>query len=186
MIFDEVITGFRLALGGAQEYFGVIPDMVTLGKIIGGGFPIAAYGGRKEIMEMVAPAGGVYQAGTFSGNPISVAAGLATIEYIKSKREIFYETLESKTNALVEALSDLVAEKNYPLQISHISSMFQIFFTPNPVYDYRSAKTADLARFKTYHRKLLVQKSKTFRTSWANRMKERPDDEAGKRPTKTP
>jgi glutamate-1-semialdehyde 2,1-aminomutase len=155
LIFDEVITGFRLAFGGAQEYFGVVPDMVTLGKIMGGGFPIAAYGGPKEIMEMVAPAGGVYQAGTFSGNPISVVAGLATLEYIKSKGEAFYEMLESKCNAIVKGLTDLIEEKNYPFQINHISSMFQIFFTPNRVYDYRSAKTADLARFKTYHRELL-------------------------------
>lgn len=155
LIFDEVITGFRLAFGGAQEYFGIVPDMVTLGKIMGGGFPMAAYGGHKEIMEMIAPAGGVYQAGTFSGNPISVVAGLATLEYIKSKGEGFYEMLESKTNAIVKALSDLKAEVDYPIQVNHISSMFQLFFTPSSVYDYRSAKTADVARFKTYHRKLL-------------------------------
>lgn len=155
LIFDEVITGFRLAFGGAQEYFRVIPDMVTLGKIMGGGFPIAAYGGRKEIMKMVAPAGKVYQAGTFSGNPISVVAGLATLEYIKSKGEAFYEMLESKTNAIVKALRELKEEKDYGLQINHISSMFQIFFTSYTVYDYRSAKTADVAIFKSYHEKLL-------------------------------
>jgi len=155
LIFDEVITGFRLAFGGAQEYFRVVPDMVTLGKIMGGGFPIAAYAGREDIMEMIAPAGGVYQAGTFSGNPISVVAGLATLEYIKSKGEAFYQALESKTNTIVKELTDLVEEKGYPLQINHISSMFQIFFTPNRVHDYRSAKTADLARFEAYRRGLL-------------------------------
>jgi len=155
LIFDEVITGFRLAFGGAQEYFGVVPDMVTLGKIMGGGFPIAAYGGPREIMKMVAPAGGVYQAGTFSGNPISVAAGLATLEYIKSKREVFYDMLESKTEAIVKAFGDVVHERNCPFQISHISSMFQVFFTGNRVYDYRCAKTSDLARFKIYHGRLL-------------------------------
>jgi glutamate-1-semialdehyde 2,1-aminomutase len=155
LIFDETITGFRLSFGGAQEYFGVVPDMVTLGKIMGGGFPIAAYAGRKEIMETVAPAGRVYQAGTFSGNPISVVAGLATLEYIKSKGHAFYERLESKTNALVETFRDFARDKSHPFQISHIASMFQIFFAPSSVYDYRSAKAADLARFKTYHTKLL-------------------------------
>jgi len=155
LIFDEVITGFRLAFGGAQKYFHVTPDMVTLGKIMGGGFPIAAYGGREEIMKMVAPAGRVYQAGTFSGNPISVVAGLATLGYIKSKGEAFYKMLESKTSSIVKALRELKEEKDYGLQINHISSMFQIFFTSNTVYDYRSAKTADVARFKSYHEKLL-------------------------------
>jgi glutamate-1-semialdehyde 2,1-aminomutase len=113
-IFTLQNLGFRLGnLFRVSSLNGIHPfnPLVTLGKIMGGGFPIAAYTGRKEITEMVAPAGGVYQAGTFSGNPISVVAGLTTIEYIKSKREIFYEALESKTNVLVEALSDLVAEK---------------------------------------------------------------------------
>lgn len=155
LIFDEVITGFRLAFGGAQEYFGVIPDMVTLGKIMGGGFPIAAYGGRKEIMQMVAPAGKVYQAGTFSGNPVSVVAGLSVLRYIKSRGDVFYRTLESKTMQIVNALRDIKEEESDQFQANHISSMFQIFFTPNHVYDYRSAKTADVSRFKAYHMKLL-------------------------------
>lgn len=155
LIFDEVITGFRLAFGGAQEYFNVIPDMVTLGKIMGGGFPIAAYGGRREIMEMVAPAGKVYQAGTFSGNPVSVAAGLSILKYIKSKGDVFYKGLESKTMVIVKALTNIKEEKNDRFQVNHISSMFQVFFTPNQVYDYRSAKTADVRRFKAYHTKLL-------------------------------
>lgn len=155
LIFDEVITGFRLALGGAQEYYGVKPDLTTLGKILGGGFPMAAYAGRKEIMRMIAPSGKVYQAGTFSGNPVSVVAGLATIEYLKSGGTAFYRELESKTKVIVKALTDLKADQNYPLQINHVSSMFQIFFTPNYVCDYRSAKTADVARFKSYHKKLL-------------------------------
>ena len=154
LIFDEVITGFRLSFGGAQEYFNVHPDMVTLGKIMGGGFPIAAYAGRREIMEKIAPVGPVYQAGTYSGNPISVVAGLATLEYIKSKGKAFYEKLESKTNTILNTFRER-EEKNLPLQINHVGSMFQIFFTPNPVYDYRSAKTADVKRFKTYHTKLL-------------------------------
>lgn len=155
LIFDEIITGFRLAFGGAQEYYGVIPDMVTLGKIMGGGFPIAAFGGRKEIMEMVAPVGKVYQAGTFSGNPISVTAGLATLRYIRSRGSIFYANLESKTEKIIKALQDLNEDGNHQFQINHISSMFQIFFTSHSVYDYRSAKMADLALFKAYYMKLL-------------------------------
>ena len=155
LIFDEVITGFRLALGGAQEYFGVVPDMVTLGKIVGGGFPLAAFGGRREIMELIAPAGGVYQAGTFSGNPVSVTAGLATLRYIKSKGDAFYKALEAKTQAIIDTLYYVKEKENRKFQINHISSMFQIFFTPERVYDYNSAKTADVALFQSYHRKLL-------------------------------
>jgi len=153
LIFDEVITGFRLAFGGAQEYYSIVPDMVTLGKIMGGGFTIAAFGGRKEIMEMIAPAGGVYQAGTFSGNPVGVTAGLATLEHIRSKGSTFYANLESKTRTMIKAIEDH-NEKNQ-LQINHISSMFQIFFTPHSVYDYRSAKKADTQKFYTYHKTLL-------------------------------
>jgi glutamate-1-semialdehyde 2,1-aminomutase len=155
LIFDEVITGFRLALGGAQEYFGVVPDVVTLGKVVGGGFPLAAFGGRREIMSLVAPAGGVYQAGTFSGNPVSVAAALATLGYIKSKGGVFYEALETKTNAIVAALGDIVEERGCRFQINHVSSMFQIFFTSEGVYDYKSVKTADVELFRAYHRGLL-------------------------------
>jgi glutamate-1-semialdehyde 2,1-aminomutase len=155
LIFDEVITGFRMALGGAQEYFGVVPDIVTLGKVLGGGFPMAAFGGRKEIMAMVAPSGKVYQAGTFSGNPVSVAAGLATIEYVKSKGSEFYKKLESKTKEIVDALTEIREEKNLEFQINHISSMFQIFFTSERVIDYNSAKTANVELFSNYHQKLL-------------------------------
>jgi glutamate-1-semialdehyde 2,1-aminomutase len=155
LIFDEVITGFRLALGGAQEYFGVIPDMIALGKVLGGGFPLAAFGGRKEIMSLVAPAGGVYQAGTFSGNPVSVAAALATLRYIKSKGGVFYEALETKTNSIVAALGAIIEERGCRFQVNHISSMFQVFFTPEDVYDYRSVKTANVEQFKEYHSRLL-------------------------------
>lgn len=155
LIFDEVITGFRLALGGAQEYFGVVPDMVTLGKILGGGFPIAAFAGRRELMSLVAPAGGVYQAGTFSGNPVSVVAALATLEYLKSKGKSFYEALETKTDTLVAALVDLLEARGLRFTVNHISSMFQVFFTAAPVSDYSSVKTADVGLFQRYHRKLL-------------------------------
>lgn len=155
LIFDEVITGFRLALGGAQEYFGVVPDMVTLGKILGGGFPIAAFAGRRELMSLVAPAGGVYQAGTFSGNPVSVVAALAALEYLKSKGKSFYEVLETKTVTLVAALVDLLEARGLRFTVNHISSMFQVFFTAAPVSDYSSVKTADVGLFQRYHRKLL-------------------------------
>lgn len=155
LIFDEVITGFRLALGGAQEYFGVVPDMVALGKVLGGGFPLAAFAGRKEIMSLVAPAGGVYQAGTFSGNPVSVAAALGTLDYIKSKGSGFYEGLETKTNALVAALADIIEEREIRFQINHISSMFQVFFTSERVNNYTSVKTSNVELFKAHHRRLL-------------------------------
>jgi glutamate-1-semialdehyde 2,1-aminomutase len=155
LIFDEVITGFRLAFGGAQEYFGVTPDMVALGKVLGGGLPLAAFGGRKEIMSLIAPAGGVYQAGTFSGNSVSVAAALATLKYIKSKGDAFYEALETKTNSIAAALSDIIENKGCRFQVNHISSMFQVFFTHEDVYDYRSVKTADVEQFKAYHSSLL-------------------------------
>jgi glutamate-1-semialdehyde 2,1-aminomutase len=155
LIFDEVITGFRLAFGGAQEHYGVVPDMVTLGKIIGGGLPLAAFGGKREIMEMVAPSGKVYQAGTFSGNPMSVVAGLATLKAIERKGELFYRELELKRKMLCNAVRDLIEDGDYPIQVNDIASMFQIFFTNDEVYDYESAKKADKAKFMIYHRKLL-------------------------------
>jgi len=155
LIFDEVITGFRLALGGAQEYFGVVPDLVALGKVLGGGFPIAAFAGRRDIMSLVAPAGGVYQAGTFSGNPISVAAALATLAYLKSKGKSFYEDLAAKTNVLVAALIDMLESRGLHYQVNSVASMFQIFFTAQRVHDYLSVKTADAGLFQLYHRRLL-------------------------------
>jgi glutamate-1-semialdehyde 2,1-aminomutase len=155
LIFDEVITGFRMAFGGAQEYYGVTPDMVTLGKIMGGGFPLAAFGGKKEIMQMVAPSGKVYQAGTFCGNPISVAAGLAALKTIRMGGDSFYEELESKRRMICDAVQDLAEDANYPVKVNGIASMFQIFFTPSEVYDYESAKKADKTKFMNYHRKLL-------------------------------
>jgi len=155
LIFDEVITGFRLAFGGAEEYYCVMPDMVTLGKIMGGGFPLAAFGGRKEIMRMVAPIGKVYQAGTFSGNPISVAAGLATLKTIRKKEGSFYRELELKRRMICDAARDLIEDADLPVQINGIASMFQIFFTDKEVYDYESAKRADKKKFMVYQRKLL-------------------------------
>ncbi len=155
LIFDEVITGFRLALGGAQEYYGIVPDMVTLGKVMGGGFPMAAFGGRKEIMEIIAPSGRVYQAGTFSGNPISVVAGLATLKSIKAKGKSFYQELDLKRRIICEAVRDLAKDMNFPIQVNDVASMFQLFFTGDKVIDYESAMKADRAKFANYHRRLM-------------------------------
>jgi glutamate-1-semialdehyde 2,1-aminomutase len=155
LIFDEVITGFRLALGGAQEYYGVTPDMTTLGKILGGGFPMAAYAGKEEIMKMVAPSGKVYQAGTYSGNPISVTAGLATLIFLRDSGG-FYAKMESKCETIVKPLRKIIGESNLKLQINHIASMFQLFFAEQAVYDYASAKTADNAKYLRFHKNLLT------------------------------
>jgi len=155
LIFDEVITGFRLALGGAQEYYGITPDMTTLGKVMGGGFPIAAFAGKEEIMKMVAPSGKVYQAGTYSGNPISVIAGLATLKFLRERGNEFYKKMEEKCEALVKPLTKTIHESNAKVQINHLSSMFQLFFTETPVYDYTTVKTADTDMFMKYHAKML-------------------------------
>jgi glutamate-1-semialdehyde 2,1-aminomutase len=155
LIFDEVITGFRMALGGAQEYYGITPDMTTLGKILGGGFPMAAFVGKEEIMKMIAPSGKVYQAGTYSGNPISVIAALTVLKTLRDSGPQFYAQLENKCKAIVNPLKELILESNLKLQINHVASMFQIFFTETPVYDYPSVKTADNVKFMAYHAKLL-------------------------------
>jgi glutamate-1-semialdehyde 2,1-aminomutase len=154
LIFDEVITGFRLGLGGAQEYFGVTPDLTTLGKILGGGFPMAAFTGKAEIMRLIAPSGKVYQAGTYSGNPISVASGLATLRILQS-RKAFYADLRKTCESLVRSLEGVAEEVDVPVQINHVASMFQLFLTEQPVYDYRSAKRADNTRFLKLHAELL-------------------------------
>jgi len=157
LIFDEVITGFRLALGGAQAYYGIEPDMTTLGKILGGGFPIAAYSGREEIMRMVAPSGKVYQAGTFSGNPVSVAAGLATLRFILDRKQSFYSELENKCKSIVEPLKKTINDSGLKVQINNVASMFQLFFTEIPVQDYASVKTADNKKYMEFQGKLLKQ-----------------------------
>lgn len=157
LIFDEVITGFRLSLGGAQEYYGIKPDMTTLGKILGAGFPMAAYCGREDIMRMIAPSGKVYQAGTFSGNPVSVAASLAILNMLRSKGKSFYSEMENKCENIVDGLRTVLDELNLKLQINHVASMFQMFFTEQPVYDYATVKKADSAKFVEFHRKLLAQ-----------------------------
>lgn len=149
LIFDEVITGFRLAFGGAAEYFHVTPDMVTYGKIIGAGMPVGAYGGRKEIMEMVSPSGPVYQAGTLSGNPVAMAAGLTQLKYLHSHPEI-YDDLEKKGKKLYGGMEEILKKTGKDYQINHISSLGSLFFTGQKVKDYTSAKTSDTGAFAEY------------------------------------
>ena len=154
LIFDEVITGFRLAFGGAAEYFGVTPDLVTYGKIIGAGMPVGAYGGRREIMELVSPVGKVYQAGTLSGNPIAMAAGLTQLKYLYEHQEI-YKDLASKGEKLYGGLKKIVEEKGLPYQVNYDSSLASIFFTDQEVKDYVSAKTSNLDLFAKYFKGML-------------------------------
>lgn len=154
LIFDEVITGFRLAFGGAAEYFGVRPDLVTYGKIIGAGMPVGAYGGRKEIMELVSPVGAVYQAGTLSGNPIAMAAGLTQLKYLHAHPEI-YKGLEEKGEKLYGGMKKLLKEEGLSYQLNHISSLASLFFTEEEVVDYQSAKTSDTKAFAEYFKGML-------------------------------
>ncbi|MDO4339492.1 MAG: glutamate-1-semialdehyde 2,1-aminomutase [Eubacteriales bacterium] len=154
LIFDEVITGFRLAFGGAAEYFGIRPDMVTYGKIIGAGMPVGAYGGRREIMEMVAPVGAVYQAGTLSGNPIAMAAGLTQLKYLFAHPET-YTLLAEKGEKLYGGMEDILKEKGLGYQLNHISSLGSLFFTEQQVKDYTSAKTSDTTAFADYFKAML-------------------------------
>lgn len=156
LILDEVMTGFRLALGGAQELFDVKPDMTTMGKIIGGGLPVGAYGGRREIMEAVSPLGPVYQAGTLSGNPLAMAAGLAMISYLKTHPEI-YPKINNTTSQIVEGLKKQIAEKGLPCTVNQVGSMFTLFFTKTPVVDFATATTSDTAAFARYFNAMLQQ-----------------------------
>lgn len=154
LIFDEVITGFRLAFGGAAQYFHVVPDMVTYGKIIGAGMPVGAYGGKREIMEMVAPAGKVYQAGTLSGNPIAMTAGLTQLKYLWENPQVYVE-LEKKGEKLFGGMEKIAKESGRPLALNHIASLGSLFFTGIPVRDYASAKTSDTAAFAEYFKAML-------------------------------
>ncbi|MCS6820809.1 MAG: glutamate-1-semialdehyde 2,1-aminomutase [Microscillaceae bacterium] len=154
LIFDEVMTGFRLAKGGAQERLGVIPDMTTLGKIIGGGLPVGAYGGKADIMKCVSPVGKVYQAGTLSGNPIAISAGLATLTYLKENPDV-YQTLENIGTQLVNGLRAVNRKLGLNYTINHIGSMYSLFFTEKPVYDLASAKTSDTNLFAQYFKAML-------------------------------
>ncbi|WP_247232255.1 glutamate-1-semialdehyde 2,1-aminomutase [Telluribacter sp. SYSU D00476] len=154
LIFDEVMTGFRLAKGGAQERFGIIPDMTTLGKIIGGGMPVGAYGGRKEIMDCVSPAGPVYQAGTLSGNPIAMSAGLAMLHYLNETPDV-YTRLEAIGAKIVGGFNDTLSRLGLTYTINHIGSMFTLFFTDQTVTDFPSAKSSNLPLFGRYFHAML-------------------------------
>jgi glutamate-1-semialdehyde 2,1-aminomutase len=155
LIFDEVMTGFRVALGGAQEKYGVRPDITTMGKVIGGGLPVGAYGGRAEIMDRVAPSGPVYQAGTLSGNPLAVAAGLATLRRLEEENP--YVKLESLGARLERGLLDAAANAGVPVQVNRVGSMFTLFFTERDVFDFESAKTCDTQKFNRFFHSMLNQ-----------------------------
>lgn len=159
LIFDEVMTGFRLAPGGAQEIFGAeiggLPDLTTLGKIVGGGLPVGVFGGRAEIMDCLAPLGPVYQAGTLSGNPLAMAAGIATLEHLLTNRGEIYPKLEETTAAIADGVAKLAAEQGIALTTNRVGSMFTWFFTPNKVVDFSSAATSDTAAFARFHRSML-------------------------------
>jgi len=159
LIFDEVMTGFRLAAGGAQELFaadlGGVPDLTTLGKIVGGGLPVGAFGGRAEIMDFLAPLGPVYQAGTLSGNPLAMAAGIATLEHILEHRATLYPQLDATTAAITEGVAGAAAKHGIALTTNRVGSMFTWFFTPETVTDFAAASTSDTAAFARFHRAML-------------------------------
>ena len=153
LIFDEVMTGFRVALGGAQQLYGVQPDLTTFGKIIGGGMPVGAYGGRRDIMEKVAPAGPVYQAGTLSGNPVAMAAGLAMLELIQTPD--FYDELDRRTRLVADTLSAAAAEAGVPFSVNRVCGMFGLFFTSQKVETYSQATACDIATFNRFFHGML-------------------------------
>lgn len=154
LIFDEVITGFRLAFGGAQEYFGIQADLVTYGKIIGGGMPVGAYGGKREIMEMVSPVGGVYQAGTLSGNPVAMAAGITQLKILWEHPEI-YAGMQEQARKLYGGMENLVKKYEKPWRLNHIGSLGCLYFTGQDVENYEDAQTADTGKFAEYFRFML-------------------------------
>jgi glutamate-1-semialdehyde 2,1-aminomutase len=153
LIFDEVMTGFRVALGGAQALYGITPDLTTFGKIIGGGMPVGAYGGRREIMQMIAPAGPVYQAGTLSGNPVAMAAGLAMLELIQTPG--FYDELDRRTRLVTDTFSAAAAEAGVPLSVNRVCGMFGLFFTAEKVEAYAQAVACDVAAFNRFFHGML-------------------------------
>ena len=155
LIFDEVMTGFRVASGGAQERLGVRPDLTTLGKVVGGGFPVGAYGGRADLMKRIAPEGPVYQAGTLSGNPVAMAAGLATLR--ETNRRGFYEELELRTKRLVNGLETLARNQRVPFTVAHAGSMWGAYFAAGPVRNYTDARKADTALFARWHKAALAR-----------------------------
>ena len=155
LIFDEVISGFRAAYGGAQALYGITPDLTVLGKIIGGGLPVGAYGGRKEIMDLIAPLGPVYQAGTLSGNPLAVSAGIATLKQLKARG--VYKKLEEKSAALAKGIGEAAKKAGVPLTQTRVGSILGAFFTSNPVVDWDSAKLSDTKRYGQFFHAMLEQ-----------------------------
>ena len=154
LVFDEVMTGFRVARGGAQELYGVVPDLTTLGKIVGGGMPVGAFGGRREIMERLAPLGPVYQAGTLSGNPVAMAAGLATLESVSKPG--FHARLATATSRLVDGLAGAARAAGLPVATNRVCGMFSLFFNAGPVTNYREVMASDAARFRRYFHGMLA------------------------------
>ena len=152
LIFDEVISGFRVSPGGAQQLYNIMPDLTCLGKIIGGGLPVGAYGGRKDIMEHIAPEGNIYQAGTLSGNPLAMAAGLSTLNLLKNSR--IYKDLETKGNRLFNGLKEAAVHAGLDIVVNHIASLGSLFFTKEPVTDFTSAKKSDTKFFKMLYKKM--------------------------------
>jgi glutamate-1-semialdehyde 2,1-aminomutase len=153
LIFDEVMTGFRVARGGAQRLYGIRPDLTTLGKIVGGGLPAAAYGGRRELMSRIAPEGDIYQAGTLSGNPLAVAAGLTTLRLLDEKG--VYETLAARSSALATGLAALAEEQGIPFTTASVGGMFGFFFHPGPVESFAQAQQNDAAHFRRFFASML-------------------------------
>jgi glutamate-1-semialdehyde 2,1-aminomutase len=154
LIFDEVMTGFRLSPGGAQQLYNIIPDLTTMGKIIGGGLPVGAYGGKKDIMKQIAPAGPVYQAGTLSGNPLAMAAGIATLKALKELNP--YDQLEKSTSYLCKNFADIAKKSEIDISINHKGSMFSVFFTREKVIDFTSAKSSNLQKFTLHFKNMLA------------------------------
>ena len=155
LIFDEVMTGFRVSLGGAQELFGITPDMTTLGKVIGGGLPVGAFGGRKEIMQTLAPLGPVYQAGTLSGNPVAVAAGLKTLELIQAKG--FFESLSQQTKKLTDGLTDAAKELGIKFCARNVGGMFGLYFSEQPPNSFQDVMASDREKFNAFFHEMLSQ-----------------------------
>ncbi len=157
LVFDEVMTGFRVALGGAQELYGVKPDLTCLGKVIGGGLPVGAYGGRRDLMERIAPQGNVYQAGTLSGNPLAMAAGLAALKVLADPGRRIHEILEARAARLERGLAEAITRTGARACVNRVGSMITLFFTPGPVRNFEDAKQSDTGRFACFHQAMLEQ-----------------------------
>jgi glutamate-1-semialdehyde 2,1-aminomutase len=157
LIFDEIITGYRVSIGGAQLHYGIEPDMTTLGKVLGGGFPIAAFGGKNQIMQNTSPQGKTYQAGTYNANPISTTTANTTLNILTQNQNTIYPQLEKNCQELTKALKDYSENYHLETQVYNIASMFQIFFSSQPVTDMASAKQSDTKKFQTYFKELLKQ-----------------------------